>query len=161
MVQRLVAYRILRYAPRARHYTAHPLIRTHCLARLTEADRAQAQAMHELIKNYYLGLTVDLTYRPTLDDLLPAIEAVHHACRAGSCDEGYSIYQGLVNQGDYFVITGQLGAYETDLALMREFFPGGDTSQEPQVSDPRRKRLILNDVGFCLMNLGRLGLVQE
>jgi tetratricopeptide (TPR) repeat protein len=51
----------------------------------------------------------------------------------------------------------QLGAYETDSALLLEFFPGSNTRQEPQVSDPKAKRWILNEVGFCLMNLGRLG----
>jgi tetratricopeptide (TPR) repeat protein len=55
------------------------------------------------------------------------------------------------------VIAHQLGAYETNLALMLEFFPDGDVSKEPQVSDPGAKRWILNEVGFCLMNLGRLG----
>jgi len=43
------------------------------------------------------------------------------------------------------------------LALFLEFFPGGNTSQEPQVSDPKSKSWILNEVGLCLMNLGRLG----
>jgi tetratricopeptide (TPR) repeat protein len=51
----------------------------------------------------------------------------------------------------------QLGAHETALALMQEFFHGGDTSGEPQVSDPEDKSWILNEVGLCLMNLGRLG----
>jgi tetratricopeptide (TPR) repeat protein len=40
---------------------------------------------------------------------------------------------------------------------MLEFFPGGDASREPQVSDPSNRRFFLNAVGFCLMNLGRLG----
>jgi len=55
------------------------------------------------------------------------------------------------------VIVHQLGAYETALALMLEFFPDGDTSQEPQVTGPSHKRWILNAVGFRLMSLGRLG----
>jgi hypothetical protein len=39
---------------------------------------------------------------------------------------------------------------------MSEFFPNNDLSQEPQVSSPRGKSWILNEVGLCLMNLGRL-----
>jgi len=50
-----------------------------------------------------------------------------------------------------------LGAWETDLALMLEFFPDGDTFQEPQVSDPKNKSWILNEAGLCPMSLGRLG----
>src|SRR5262249_20249716 len=48
------------------------------------------------------------------------------------------------------------GAFETDLEVMQEFFPKGDLSRDPQVSDDRYKRFILNEVGLCLMNLGRL-----
>lgn len=61
-----------------------------------------------------------------------------------------------IYQGDRYVIYHQLGAWETDLALMPGFFPNGDTSQEPHLSDPRDKRFILNEVGLCLMYLGRM-----
>ena len=157
MVKRLVAYRILRYDARARHYTTHPLIRNHYLARLTAGDRAQAQDAHKRIKDYYLDLAGDTPHNPTLDDLAPLIEVVHHACRAGAYDEGHRIRRDRIYQGNRKVLIHQLGAYEAALALMLEFFPGGNTSQDPQVSDPRAKSFTLNEVGFCLMSLGRLG----
>ena len=156
MIERLLAYRILWHDPHARHYTAHPLIRNHYLALLTAGDRAQAQDAHERIKDYYLDLAGDTPQFPTLEDLAPLIEVVHHACRAGAYDEAYRIYDERISQGDRFVIVHQLGAYETTLALMLEFFPGGDTSQEPQVSDAKDKSWILNAVGYRLMSLGRL-----
>jgi tetratricopeptide (TPR) repeat protein len=157
MVQRLVAYRILRYDPRARHYTTHPLIRNHYAERLTEADQAQVQDAHQRIKDYYLELAGDVHRYRTLDDLAPLIEAVHYACRAGAHNEAYRVYQERIIQRDRRVLLWQLGSYETALALTVEFFPGGDTSQEPQVSDSHGKRFLLNRVGLCLMNLGRLG----
>jgi len=156
MVQRLVAYRILRYDPREGHYTAHPLIRNHYAECLEQTGRAQVQAVHERIKDYYLDLAGDTPRFPTLDDLAPLIEVVHHACCAGAHDEAHRIRRERIYQ-DRFVLTHQLGAYETALALMLEFFPDGDTSQEPQVSELGSKSFILNDVGFCLMNSGRLG----
>jgi tetratricopeptide (TPR) repeat protein len=88
---------------------------------------------------------------------VPLIEVVHHACRAEAYDEAWQVYWERISQGNRFVLGDQLGANETSVALMLEFFPGGDTSQEPQVSDPRYKSWILNEVGLCLMNLGRLG----
>src|SRR3972149_3149321 len=57
---------------------------------------------------------------------------------------------------DSRVIIHQLGAYETNLAIMREFFPNGDITQEPRVNNSNFQRWILNAVGFCLMSLGRL-----
>jgi tetratricopeptide (TPR) repeat protein len=157
MVRRLVAYRILRYDPREGHYTAHPLIRSHYAERLKEADKAQVQAAHQRIKDYYLDLAGDTPESPTLDDLAPLIEAVHHGCRAGAYDEADRICWERIDQRERFVLMHQLSAYETELALMLEFFPSGDTSQEPPVSDPKDKSWIVSVVGFCLMNLGRLG----
>ncbi len=157
MLQRLLTYRILRRDPRADAYTAHPLVRNHYLARLTAGERDQAQDAHARIKEYYLELAGDTPNFPTMDDLAPLIEVVHHACRAGAYDEAWKVYWERISQHDRFVVIHQLGTYETELALVQEFFPDGDISQEPQVSDPSAKSFILNEVGFCLMTLGRLG----
>jgi tetratricopeptide (TPR) repeat protein len=162
-VKRLVAYRILRYDEREKAYTAHPLVRNHYLALLTAGDpstvsgQAAARDAHARIKDYYLELAGDVPQYPTLDDLAPLIEVVHHACRAGVYDEAWQVYWERIAQRDRFVVVHQLGAYESDLALILEFFPGGDAAQEPQISDPRAKSWILNAVGFRLMSLGRLG----
>jgi hypothetical protein len=157
LAQRLVAYRLLRRDPAANSYTAHPLVRAHYAARLAAADPAQVQAAHARIKDYYLARAGDTPHDPTLDDLKPLIEAVHHACQAGEYDEASQIVWERIQQVRRAVLIHQLGAYETELALMLEFFPGGDASQEPQVSAPGDKRWILNEVGLCLMDLGRLG----
>jgi tetratricopeptide (TPR) repeat protein len=157
MIQRLVTYRILRYYPREGTYTAHPLIRNHYSAQLTAGDRVQAQEAHTRIKDYYLELAGDTPYNPTLDDLAPLIEVVHHACRAGAYDEAWQVYRERIIQRDRRVLVRQLGAYETAFALTLKFFLGRDASQEPLVSEPWGKRFILNRAGFCLMSLGRLG----
>lgn len=157
MVERLVAYRLLRYDRRERHYTAHPLIRAHYSERLGEANRSQIQAVHERIKDYHLSIAGDTPENPTLDDLAPVIEAVHHACRAGAYDEAERIRWERIYKGDRRMLVDELGAWEIALALMLKLFPDGDTTQEPLESDPRGKRWMLNEVGLCLMNLGRLG----
>jgi len=160
MVQRLVSYRILRYNPRDDTYTTHPLIRNHYFARLVKGEgeeRFAPQEAHARIKDYYLELAGDTPHFPTLDDLAPLIEVVHHACRAGTYDEAWQVYWERIDQSGRGRLTWLLGAYETVLALMLGFFPGGDTSQEPQVSRSQDKSWILNKVGLCLMSLGRLG----
>ncbi|MBU0703064.1 MAG: trypsin-like peptidase domain-containing protein [Chloroflexi bacterium] len=160
MVQRLVAYRILRHNPRDDTYTTHPLIRNHYFARLVKGEgeaRFAPQEAHARIKDYYLELAGDTPRFPTLDDLVPLIEVVHHGCCAGAYDEAWRVFRESIDWGSRGVVCYELGAYDTDLALMLEFFPGGSTAQEPQVSDPKVKSYILNEVGFCLMSLGRLG----
>jgi tetratricopeptide (TPR) repeat protein len=157
MVQRLVGYRILRHDEREGMYTTHPLVRNHYYARLIEGGEARARAAHERIQEYYLELAGDTPRAPTLDDLVPLIEVVHHACCAGAYDEADQVHWDRIQQRQRGVLVYQLGAWETDLALLSEFFPGGDTSREPQVSDRGARRWILNETGLCLMNLGRLG----
>lgn len=91
---------------------------------------------------------------PILEDLTPIIEAIHHACQCGAYDEANSIYMERINRGTFY-ITQKLGAWETELDIMREFFPGGDTSLEPLVSRSNDKSRILKEVGLCLKNIGR------
>jgi tetratricopeptide (TPR) repeat protein len=55
------------------------------------------------------------------------------------------------------VLTHCLGAHVAQLELMKEFFLNGDLSSDPLTSNPDNKRLILNEIGFCLDHLGLLG----
>jgi tetratricopeptide (TPR) repeat protein len=153
LVERLTAYRLLRYNPHEDHYTAHPLIRNHYFAHLTRDTGAPDT--HDRIKDYYLSLAGDTPRYPTLEDLQPLIEVVHHACRAGAYIEAHQIRREQIDQVNRQVMTHQLGAYETRLSLMMEFFTDGDLSKEPQGQD-HEKRYTLNEVGLCLMSLGRL-----
>jgi tetratricopeptide (TPR) repeat protein len=54
------------------------------------------------------------------------------------------------------VLCQELGSFETELSMVKEFFLEGDLSSEPQVSRSSDKSWILNEVGICLMSLGRL-----
>ncbi|MCC6605362.1 MAG: trypsin-like peptidase domain-containing protein [Anaerolineae bacterium] len=154
LLTRLVGYRLLRHNETANTYTTHPLVRSHYLALLTGSG--QAAHTHDQLKAYYLALAGDTPHQPTLADLNPLIEVVYHACRAGAYDEARQIQRDRIDQGNRFVLGNILGANETQLNLMQQFFPDGDTSQEPQVSKASDKSWILNEVGLCLMSLGRL-----
>jgi tetratricopeptide (TPR) repeat protein len=159
MVEKLVAYRILRYDPEV-GYTAHPLIRAHYFTLLTSGDRLQVEKAHQQIKDYYLAKAQDLPEIPTLEDLIPLIEVVHHACQSGAYDEADEIHWEHINRGNESYIVHKLGAWETELEIMQEFFPGGDLAKDPLVSAIRSKGWILNEVGLCLKNIGRGNLVE-
>ncbi|BCL38921.1 tetratricopeptide repeat protein [Nostoc sp. MS1] len=155
MIRRLVNYRILRYYPEANYYTMHPLISAHYFKRLKELPH-KAKEIHQRIADYYLRIAGPIPERPTIENLAFPIEAVYHLCCAGSYERAYDVFWERVLQGASRVLTNKLNAWDVSLALVVEFFPNGDTSQEPQVSDLARKGWILNHVGLCLMNLGRL-----
>ncbi|MEP7133506.1 MAG: trypsin-like peptidase domain-containing protein [Chloroflexota bacterium] len=156
LVERLVKYSILHFNKQSQTYTTHPLIRNHYFAIFTKGDPSQEKTAHTQIKDYYLSIAGDTPQYPALDDLKPLIEVVHHACQAGAYDDAWKIYWERISQQDKFVIIHQLGAYETALTLMMEFFSDEDSSQEPAVSQTDVKRFILNAIGLRLMSLGRL-----
>jgi tetratricopeptide (TPR) repeat protein len=156
LVTRLVTYRILHRDATSQTYTAHPLVRNHYLAILTKDDnKSQEKDTHLKIKDYYLSIASDTPQYPTLDDLKPLIEVVHHACQAGAYDEGYEIYRERIDQRQRWILTN-LGAWDTDLALTQEFFPNADCSKEPLINNKSNQRFLLNEIGMCLMSLGRL-----
>jgi tetratricopeptide (TPR) repeat protein len=159
MVKGLVDYRILRHEPGSGQYTIHPLIRAHYSTLLTESQ-GQAEEAHKQIKDYYLAKAQGMPDKPTLEDLTPLIEVVHHACQCGAYNEVPRIHWERIHRGTFY-ITQKLGAWETELKIMQEFFSGGDTSQEPLVSSPRYKSWILNEVGICMANTGRGNLADR
>lgn len=132
-------------------YTTHPLIKGYFESIMSEDDR---KACHERIYEH-IG-----TYAPekpeTLEEMQPLFEQIYHGCVAGLYDEAWQIYWECISQGENYVSLYKFCTYETDLALMREFFPIRDISQEPLVVNPVDKREILAIVGYCIMNLGRL-----
>jgi tetratricopeptide (TPR) repeat protein len=93
--------------------------------------------------------------RPSLVELSPLIEVVHHACKCEDYDEAHKIRQKRIHMQNKRYITHNLGAWETQLEIMQEFFPQGDTSREPCVSSPHYKSWILNAIGLCLCCTGR------
>jgi tetratricopeptide (TPR) repeat protein len=156
IVDCLVKYRILRYNPDTATYTTHPLIRDHYLQRL-EQHPDRAVALHRQIADFYLTTAGDTPQFPTLADLTSLIETVHFRCLAGDYDEAFKIAWERIYQGNRNILTHQIGAYDSDLKLLRDFFPAGDTSQLPQVSNLDFQRWILSSIGICMMSLGRLG----
>lgn len=153
MLKRLVAYRVLRFEPDTGQLTAHPLIRAHYNDLLASELRQTKQA-HLQAKEYYLAKARNMRASPSLEELSPLIEAVHHACLHGNYDEAYGIQWNLINKRSEFYLMHQLGAWETQLEIMQEFFPKGDTSQKPLASGPRSS-WILNTVGLCLAGTGQ------
>jgi tetratricopeptide (TPR) repeat protein len=142
--------------------------------RLILKDKDKTYATHPLIKNYfefifekedkklchkriyqYIG-----EYAPgqaeTLEQMQPLFEQVYHGCAAGLYDEvRKDIYWEKIYRGKEFFIYHKLGAWETDLSLAKMFFPGGDISQMPLVSEKTWQAWLLNEAGISLLAIGR------
>jgi tetratricopeptide (TPR) repeat protein len=102
-------------------------------------------------------LTGEQEWRPaaSLAELRPAIETVHHLCRAGSFEEAFErLWEGVYRHTSYALVN-QLGEWTVDLDLVSHFFPDGDLAAEPLVEDKVTSSILLNEAGLDLRNVGR------
>lgn len=147
-IDRLVEYRILSFSKERQDYFSHALIRSYYVERLKKNPQ-QEQAVNQRIADYYLEISPETSSDSTLENLRPLIEAVRHLCRATHFDEADNLRtENLAEPLE------KLGAYETYLNLLLEFFI--KDSIESKVSTPGRKRDLIHEVGQCLGYLGRL-----
>ena len=143
--------------------------------RLISKGQDNTYATHPLIKNYFESIFEEEVkrlchkriyqyfgeYAPeqpeTLDAMQPLFEQVYHGCAAGLYDEVYwPIYvEKIGGQPCEYKIKHKLGAWETNLSLVRTFFPEGDLSQMPLVSEKSDQSWLLNEAGLALLSIGR------
>jgi tetratricopeptide (TPR) repeat protein len=161
LARKLVNYRILRYNSERKEYTIHPLISAYYQTEL-KSHPEKWQATHREIARYYISLHRSESKNLTpLERLKPWIEAIHHFCQAEDFDSAFRVleknnfYKGPKNKPQSILIF-ELGAYETALSLLQEFFVNGNISTEPLIPNAPKKRFILREVSSCLTNLGRM-----
>lgn len=154
LLHRLISYRIVKNYPESKFFTLHPLIRNHYLAQVTQEGSERVKVIHRRIGRFYKNTLIQ--ENPTLTDLTPLIEAVHHLCQAGDYDEAFEFAWQQIFQRERRVLTTELGAWDTSLEMMKAFFPNNDWTQNPLVISQGEQAWILNHVGLCLMMLGRL-----
>ncbi len=157
LFQRLVALSMLLFDEERRTFTLAPIIQHAYRARLADDAHIaplQRAELHRRLFQYYLDIAPASGEYPTLNDLLPLIEAVYHACCAGAYPEAWEVYWERIAHHHTAVLVYQLGTHETALALLRLFFPLGNLAQEPYLDDPPQQQHVLATCGTCLTHLG-------
>ena len=144
-------------------FDAHPLVRLH----FYKEEKGSAPLTDDQRKVVHSRFFDELPKRPdkhhpdTMEEMQPLIDAVLHGCRAGRADKALrDVFYPRIGRRDApgrttFYITSDLGAVETTLVLLRSFFPGGDFSNEPSVSDERWKAYLIGAAALALMTSGR------
>jgi len=132
-------------------YATHPLIKNYFESIFDEEGK---KLFHKRIYEYIGGYAPERA--DTLEEMQPLFEQVYHGCAAGIYDEVYQdVYQERISGKSEYFITQKLGAWETDLSLVKSFFPEGDFSQMPLVSKKRDQNWLLNEAGLALEYIGR------
>ncbi|MGB2985263.1 MAG: ATP-binding protein, partial [Phycisphaerae bacterium] len=143
-------------------YDMHPLIRRHFYEEETgegKLTRAQRKAVHARFFTV-LAKRPEKNYPDTMTEMEPLIDAVLHGCRADLADRAFfEVYCTRIGRKDIgeitFYLFAALGASETELQLLRAFFPDGDFNAEPRVSVEQHKAYLVSAAGLALMNTGR------
>ncbi len=132
-------------------YTTHPLIKGYFESIF---DNEEKKACHKAIYEYFGKIAKDLP--ETLEEMQPLFEQVYHGCSAGLYDDVYKdVYKEKIHRWDKYFIANRLGAWETNLSLIKSFFPNGDLSQKPLVSKKGDEARLLNEAGRALFIIGK------
>jgi len=135
-------------------YSEHPLVRDYYRDRL-KGNFESLPDLHRIAGEFYLEGAKDPPASPRLSELGNWIESAYHLCQAGDYDRAYEIYYDKLEQGK-LVLSWKLNAYSTIVGILESFYPDGQYLREPPLANPKWRRFVVNRLGVCRMNLGRL-----
>ncbi len=133
----------------------HPLIREHFAEKLKATALAAWQEAHTRLYEYYKSAGRE--YPDTIEEMAPLYAAVAHGCHAGRHRETLrDVYFRRIQRRDESFSRKKLGAFGADLAALAGFFDPPWETPVAGLSEPT-KGYLLNEAGFDLRALGRLG----
>ncbi|NER45337.1 MAG: hypothetical protein F6J92_01200 [Symploca sp. SIO1A3] len=155
MITRLIKTRVLRKDSQTiAYYSLQPLIQAHYLEEFKTSPDWFRQT-HQRIAEYYLKIAGPIPKQPRIENILPAVEAVHHLCQAGEFEKAWDIFvERLIGKKVNKLLSNKLAAWDIYLDLHLDFFPSRDFTQEPQVKRTREKSIIVHNTGLAFENLG-------
>jgi hypothetical protein len=153
-------------------------LRKHGLVLLEDADAPGSVDAHPLVREYFADVLrerhqdgwrdanlrlYELLCRSapdlpeTVKEMEPLFAAVGHGCRAGRQQEAFSeVYRRRIQRRGEFYNWKKLGAFGLSLTALAGFFDRPWVQPSERLSDGDRA-FVLNEAGFYLRALGRLG----
>ncbi len=151
LINGLVDWRLISCDEKKTLYTTHPLIKSYFESDFSEKDR---KLCHKRIYQYFGEHAPERA--ETLEEMQPLFEQVYHGCAAGLYDEvNNNIRREKIWRWNEKYIVHKLGAWETALSLLKNFFPEGDFSKIPLVDRKEDQSFLLNEAGLALLSTGR------
>jgi tetratricopeptide (TPR) repeat protein len=163
ILTRLQARRLIGPLQDGACYTEHPLVRDYYRERLKGSFQSLPD-LHRAAAEFCQQRAKDPPESPSLADLSDWIEAAYHFCCSGDYDRAFEIYSVKLEQ-KRLVLSWKLNAYSTICGILEAFYPDGQFHGNPRLRDTSQRRFLVNRLGVCRMNLGRLreavGLFEE
>jgi tetratricopeptide (TPR) repeat protein len=156
LVNNLVNWRLISYDNLNNTYTAHPLIKGYFESDFSEKEKKRC---HRQVYKHIEGYA--LHWPETLEEMQPLFEQVYHGCAAGLYNKAQNVvWDKIYRWGEYYICFA-LGAWETNLSIIRNFFPEGNFSKMPLVSKKSDQSWLLNEAGLALLQTGKPNEAQE
>lgn len=139
----------------ARSLDCHPLIREYFAREASRVYPEGWQAAHERLYMELKDTTPEIA-EPTLEELHPLYNALHHACAAKLFLEARALYfQRMLRSADEHYSWFRLGAFGSDLQFLSAFFESKWDRPCEEVP-ARMQNWLWGEVGYCLRSLGRV-----
>ncbi|MDD5277179.1 MAG: hypothetical protein PHR16_13980 [Methylovulum sp.] len=149
-------------------WDTHPIIRSYFGEKFKEKYPEEFKQAHLVLFEYFHKLPEKKfreiypdtfenfeSYPATFEEIQPYFRAVIHGCLAGEYCESKWIYERSILRGNkQYNIIG-LGAYSETLTALSAFFPSGWKESNNNFNE-EEQALLLDNISFCLMSLGRL-----
>ncbi len=103
---------------------AHPLIREYFSLRLSKEFAAGASQAHRRVAEHLQQTAPE--FPETFEELVPLFLAAAHSMRAGDYEVALKLYSHRIQRGAQMFATTRLGAHGAALALLSQFFVGGN-----------------------------------
>jgi tetratricopeptide (TPR) repeat protein len=130
----------------------HPLLREYFGEKQKTENLKAWQEAHSLLYEYYKSVAKEMP--DTLDEMAPLFAAVMHGCQADRYQDVYDdVFRRRIRREKDF-LTGNLGAFGSQLAAIANFFETPWSRPSRQLEESNQGWL-LNEAGYCLRAVGR------
>lgn len=134
-----------------KYWSIHPITKEYFDSTLDKDTRA---ACHRAI--YYFIDTNAPELPNTIEEMAPLFEQIYHGCRGGLHDEAaVDVFNRKITRKETGYLTHMLGAWETELSIIRNFFPNGDFNEIPIVTIRAAQLYFINEAALDLLYIGR------
>lgn len=133
-------------------FTTHPIIRSFFYLQLRNESNLENE-LNLILQQYSSNIQIPENLQK-IEDLAPLFDVIYYSCRAGEYDTAITLYHDHMSLG-HWELGFKFGAYEFQIAFLREFFPDRDLRKSPLVTKQKAVPFLYSELAYCFGKLGQ------
>jgi len=133
----------------------HPMIRTYFSLTFEQDFPKEYIEAHRVLFEYFINKP-NSRFPESLGEMEPLYRSIRHGCIAGKSQEAFQVYYKQIQHNDSSYSLYRLGAFDTDLSALANFFPDGWAGKPVPGLNPEQANDILTTASYCLLSLARM-----